>query len=113
MCPSSTRNVSVQYTLDGHDCAIHIERKKVSGFLDGKVVPPDVLPRPRAVVAVTTSAFDKFDLPTSQGLFAPSAQRGGLYHYLGLKDARGRVSTKAGVFHALENWSGCSCTGRA
>lgn len=96
-------NVSVQYTLDGHDCGIRIERKKVSGFLDGRMVPLHVLPRPRAVVAVTASAFDKFDLPASQSLFTPSGQRGGLYHYLGLKDARGRVSAKAGVFRALEN----------
>lgn len=101
--PRRSVNASVQYTIDGHDCAIHLERKKVSAFLDGRVVPPDVLPRPRAVVAMTASAFDKFHLPTSQSLFAPSAPRGGLYHYLGLKDARGRVSTKAGVFHALEN----------
>lgn len=101
--PRRSVNASVQYALDGHDCAIHIERKTVSGYLDGRMVPIDLLPRPRAVVAVTTSAFDKFELPTSPNLFASSRKRGGLYRYLGLKDARGRVSTKAGVFRALEN----------
>lgn len=100
--PRRPVNASVQYTLDGHDCAIHVERKKVSAFLDGRVVHLDELPRPRTVVAVTASAFDKFELPISQNLFVPSAQRGGLYRYLGLKDARGRISTKAGIFRALE-----------
>lgn len=101
--PRRSVSVSVQYTLDGHDCVIHLERRKVSGFLDGKVVPIGALPRPRAVVAVTASAFDKFDLPSPENLFAKSAQRNGLYRYLGLKDARGRVSTKAGIFRALES----------
>nr|WP_246383427.1 AAA family ATPase [Microbacterium proteolyticum] len=101
--PRRSVNVSVQYTLNGHDCAIHLERRRVSAFLDGQVIPIDALPRPRAVVAVTASAFDKFDLPTPEGLFAKSAQRSELYRYLGLKDARGRVSTKAGIFRALES----------
>jgi predicted ATPase len=101
--PRRSVNVSVQYTLDGHDCAVHLERRRVSGFLDGQVVPIETLPRPRAVVAVTASAFDKFELPAPESLFSQSAQRNGLYHYLGLKDARGRVSTKAGIFRALEN----------
>lgn len=100
--PRHSMNVSVEYRLDGHDCAIHVERKTVSGLLNGKVVQPNELPRPRAVVAVTASAFDKFELPASQNLFAQSAQRGELYRYLGLKDARGRVSAKAGIFRALE-----------
>ena len=100
--PRHSVNVSVEYTLNGQNCAIHVERKTVSGFLDGRVVQPNELPRPRAVVAVTASAFDKFELPASQNLFAQSPQRGGLYRYLGLKDARGRVSTKAGIFRALE-----------
>lgn len=96
-------NVSVQYTLDGHDCAIHIERKAVSGFLNGNEVHLDALPRPRAVAAVTVSAFDKFELPASQKLFTASTPRSGIYQYLGLKDARGRVSTKGGVFRAIES----------
>jgi len=99
--PRSSVDVSVEYMLNGHECAIHVQRKALTGYLDGKIVRIEELPRPRAVVAVTASAFDKFELPTSQNLFTQSPKRGGLYRYLGLKDARGRVSTKAGILRAL------------
>lgn len=96
--------VAVSYWLAGRECAFRVDKGKVSAFLDGRPVGHELLPRPGAVVAATASAFDKFNLPREPRVFgdAPHSPGGGRYKYLGLRDARGRVSSRAGVVRALE-----------
>jgi predicted ATPase len=100
--PRPNLNASVQYQLEGSDCEIHVERGRVSAFLEGRVVDPSSLPRPGAVVAATASAFDKFPLPRTDGPFGKRDSESTLYKYLGLRDIRGRISTKAGLHRAIE-----------
>jgi len=91
----------MEYRLGERECAFRVEGKKVMAFIDGKGVEAERLPRPGAVVAVTASAFDKFHLPRGARLFDPNPTES-RYRYLGLKDGRGRVSARAGIFRALE-----------
>jgi predicted ATPase len=93
--------IVLEYLLDERECAFRVDGKRVTAFLDGRAVDAERLPRPRAVIAATASAFDKFHLPREARLLHsnPPDTR---YRYLGLRDARGRVSARAGVFRALE-----------
>lgn len=100
--PRRPLSVSVQYLLDGQDCAIQVERGRVSAYLEGRVVDLADLPRPRAVAAATASAFDKFPLPRDGGPFEERVDELSIYKYLGLRDTRGRISIKAGAHRALE-----------
>lgn len=93
--------IALEYLLDDRECSFRVEGKKVMAFLDGRAVEAERLPRPRAVIAATASAFDKFHLPR-EARFLDSNSTESHYRYLGLKDARGRVSARAGVFRALE-----------
>ncbi|MGO4435435.1 AAA family ATPase, partial [Paenarthrobacter sp. RAF9] len=70
-------------------------------FIDGRLVEAEKLPRPGAVVAATASAFDKFHLPRDTRFLDPNLTQSS-YRYLGLRDARGRVSARAGIYRALE-----------
>lgn len=99
-----TRNkqpIVLEYLLGERECAFRASGTKVAAFLDGRPVAAEELPRPRAVVAATASAFDKFHLPREARFLEASAPESS-YRYLGLKDGRGRVSARAGVFRALE-----------
>ena len=73
----------------------------IRAFEDAREIAPEDLPRPHSVAAATASAFDKFHLPRAAGPFDLSPVASG-YRYLGLKDARGRISARAGVFRVLE-----------
>ncbi len=97
-------SVAISYWLAGRECAFRVDKGKVSTFLDGRPVERELLPRPGAVVAATASAFDKFNLPRAPRVFGNVSQspEEGRYKYLGLRDARGRVSSRAGVVRALE-----------
>lgn len=100
----STSSVTMSYRLANHECSFRVAGSEVTSFLDGRLVDPEALPLPGAVVAATASAFDKFALPREALAFgpAPKSSEGYLYKYLGLKDVRGRVSARAGVVRALE-----------
>lgn len=93
--------IAVEYRLGERECAFRIEGTKVIAFLDGRPVKAEELPRPGAVVAATASAFDKFHLPREARFLDPNLTESS-YRYLGLKDGRGRVSARAGIFRALE-----------
>jgi len=97
-------DVAISYRMNGLECAFGVHRGRVSAFLDGRPVGQELLPRPGAIVAATASAFDKFNLPRVPRVFgsAPQPPEGSRYKYLGLRDARGRVSSRAGVVRALE-----------
>lgn len=97
----SRQPIAVEYLLGEHECAFRVDGKKVTAFIDGRHVETELLPRPSAVAAATASAFDKFHIPREARFFDPSPTESH-YRYLGLKDARGRVSARAGVFRALE-----------
>ncbi|WP_372983357.1 AAA family ATPase [Microbacterium sp.] len=93
--------IAVEYVLGQSECAFRVDRGRSSAYLDGRRVEPSALPKPSIVAAATASAFDKFHLPREDRSFrkGPSPSQ---YRYLGLKDARGRISGRAGVFRALE-----------
>jgi predicted ATPase len=93
--------IAVEYQLGERECAFRVEGKKVTAFIDGRRVETDELPRPGAVVAATASAFDKFHLPREARLLDHNLTESS-YRYLGLKDGRGRVSARGGIFRALE-----------
>ena len=93
--------ITLEYLLGGQECAFRVDGSKVMAFIDGREVEAARLPRPNAVIAATASAFDKFHLPREARLAEPNSPKSH-YRYLGLKDARGRVSARAGVFRALE-----------
>jgi len=93
--------IALEYRLDQFECAFRVEGKSVMAYIDGERVDPGQLPRPGVVVGATASAFDKFHLPRDARLFDPTSPES-RYRYLGLKDGRGRVSARAGVFRALE-----------
>lgn len=93
--------IAVEYRLGDRECAFRVDGRKVTAYIDGTRVEAEELPRPSAVVAATASAFDKFHLPREARLIDPNATES-RYRYLGLKDGRGRVSARAGVFRALE-----------
>lgn len=93
--------IALEYLLGERECAFRASSTKVAAFLDGRPVAAEKLPRPGAVVAATSSAFDKFHLPREARLLEPNVTESS-YRYLGLKDGRGRVSARAGVFRALE-----------
>lgn len=97
-------SIAISYWFAGRECAFRVDRGKVSAFLDGRPVDHEVLPRPGTVVVATASAFDKFNLPKQALVFgaASHSPESGGYKYLGLRDARGRVSSRAGVVRALE-----------
>jgi len=97
-------SVAISYRLAGRECAFRVDGGKISAFLDGRPVEHDLLPRPTTVVAATASAFDKFNLPRETRVFgaSPHSPDGGRYKYLGLRDSRGRVSSRAGIVRALE-----------
>ena len=93
--------ITVEYRIGERECSFRVEGTKVRAFIDGRKVEAEELPRPGAVVAATASAFDKFHLPREARLLDPNLAESN-YRYLGLKDGRGRVSARAGVFRALE-----------
>lgn len=97
-------SVAIAYWLAGRECAFRVEKGKVSAFLDGRLIEQEFLPRPGAIAAATASAFDKFSLPKAPRVFGAATQPPdvGRYKYLGLRDTRGRVSSRAGVVRALE-----------
>lgn len=95
------QSITIEYHLGDQECAFQVDGKRRSAYLDGRPVELERLPRPRSVVAATASAFDKFHLPRESKSLDPKPTDS-LYRYLGLKDARGRVSSRAGVFRALE-----------
>jgi len=93
--------ITVEYLFGEHECSFRVGRGKIAAFIDGRLVETEMLPRPSTVAAATASAFDKFHLPREARMSgqSPTDSR---YRYLGLKDARGRISARAGVFRALE-----------
>lgn len=93
--------IAVEYRLGEQKCAFRVKGAKVTAFIDGRRVDAGELPRPGAVVAATASAFDKFHLPREARFPNPDLTESS-YRYLGLKDGRGRVSARAGIFRALE-----------
>lgn len=95
------RPIALEYRLGEMECAFRVEGSKVAAYIDGRRVEAERLPRPGTVVAATASAFDKFHLPREARLSDPNSTESS-YRYLGLKDGRGRVSARAGVFRALE-----------
>lgn len=75
-------------------------RGRISASVNGKSCPTDSVPLPSKVIALSTTATDKFPLPTrSKSLDEP---RGHLYSYMGLRDRMGRSSATAVVYRALE-----------
>lgn len=94
--------LTLKYEIGGQAFALRVDGKAISASADGRVVEVDQLPRPAAVIAATASAFDKFHLPR-EGRFREADSVESSYRYLGLKDGRGRVSARAGIFRALEH----------
>lgn len=97
----SLPSIAVEYRIGERRYAFRVQGKKVVASIDGIEVDAGDLPRPGTVVAATASAFDKFHLPR-ESRFIDSNQTESRYRYLGLKDGRGRVSARAGIFRALE-----------
>lgn len=93
--------IVVEYRVGKLDYAFRVDGKNVTAFIDGEAVKAERLPRPGAVVAATASAFDKFHLPREARSLEPALAES-TYRYLGLKDGRGRISARAGIFRALE-----------
>lgn len=100
--PRAGARSMVEYTIGDDLCAISSADGKISTSVNGAGVDPLRLPRPKAVAAVTTSAFDKFQLPRARHDADSAAFPPATYNYLGLKDDRGRVSATAGVYRALD-----------
>lgn len=94
------------YELDGQACELEVDKGAARAVLNNQRIASGLLPGPAAILAVTASAFDKFPLPRAEPStsFKPQRHdtRSSPYLYFGLKDARGRVSAKAGVIRALE-----------
>lgn len=93
--------MTVEYECGLSRCAATLDRGEIFAELDGISVDPSRLPGPKRVAAVTTSAFDKFEIPRR----APDhslPQRPSTYRYLGLKDSHGRISATAGLYRALD-----------
>lgn len=90
----------VEYSVGDSRCSLTVESRTVRATLDGLPVDIEMVPRPNVVAALTTSAFDKFHLPRpTVDYWGASAS---IYRYLGLKDARGRVSATAGAYRAID-----------
>jgi predicted ATPase len=100
--PRAGARSEIEYTIGNSLCVISSNDGKLSTSLNGAWIEPQRLPRPRAVAAVTTSAFDRFELPRARNDKSPSILSQPTYNYLGLKDDRGRVSATAGVYRALD-----------
>lgn len=95
------QSIALEYLSGSREYAFRVDGKRVSCYRDGKIISAEQLPRPRTVVAATSSAFDKFPLPRGNGssVSSPVSQ---MYRYLGMRDSRGRISARAGIFRALE-----------
>ncbi|CAN7378047.1 ATP-binding protein [Microbacterium foliorum] len=99
--PRSGVEATVEYQFGRSRCTATLNQGKVLAEVDGARVDPSRLPGPKRVAAVTTSAFDKFQIPRSQnGRTDPDPSSP--YRYLGLKDSRGRISATAGLYRALD-----------
>lgn len=96
--PRSGFDASVDYSMGSSHCKIVVSKGRVETTIGGVRVEPARMPVPGSVAAVTTSAFDKFILPSA----SVSTEQVPLYRYLGLKDAQGRISATAGVHRALD-----------
>ncbi|WP_230009536.1 ATP-binding protein, partial [Microbacterium sp. Bi128] len=99
--PRSGAAISVSYSMGPLECNVSLSKGRVESTIGGLQVEPTFLPGPRAVAAVTTSAFDKFPLPSARFPVDSAPYAAPLYRYLGLKDPRGRISASAGVQRAL------------
>lgn len=100
--PRSGPAVSVDYSIGSLHCKVSLSKGRVETTIGGLPVDPALLPMPRAVAAVTTTAFDKFPLPSARVSVGNAPPVAPLYRYLGLKDSRGRISATAGVHRALD-----------
>ncbi|MCS5508874.1 ATP-binding protein [Curtobacterium flaccumfaciens pv. flaccumfaciens] len=86
---------SFEYSLGDTRCTLSFDGRQLLATRNGRAISAEKLPGPTRVVAVTTSAFDRFRLPMQR-------TRDERYRYLGLKDSRGRISATAGVYRSLE-----------
>lgn len=93
--------VKITYRWGDDECAFHVDGASIHASVNGEYTPVVDLPRPRVVIAATASAFDKFHLPRRADTFEEEGAKSS-YRYLGLRDERGRVSARAGIFRALE-----------
>jgi hypothetical protein len=96
---------TVEYEVGQFRCTATLDRGQIFAELDGVSIDPSRLPDPKRVAAVTTSAFDKFQIPRSvPDPFSQQQQQQqpSTYRYLGLKDSRGRISATAGLYRALD-----------
>jgi len=91
----------VEYEIGRLRCTATLNRGQVLAEVNGISIDPSQLPGPKRVAAVTTSAFDKFQIPrTAVNPSQPHSPA--TYRYLGLKDSRGRISATAGLYRALD-----------
>lgn len=92
----------VRYSVGEDECELwSTERGAIRARMQGQDWPVDLVPMPSKVIALSTTAMDKFPLPSS----AHSKDDGRseeLYSYMGLRDRTGRASATAVVFRALE-----------
>lgn len=95
----------VRYWANGSLCELWSgERGYIFGSRDGVAVDPSELPRPRRVIALTTTVADKFPL----GDHREEEISRSSYSYLGLRDRSGRASSTAVAIQAIESLTAAS-----
>lgn len=74
---------------------------EIHARMNGRDCTPSSAPLPSRVIALSTTAMDKFPLPP-RGDGPEDASGEGVYRYLGLRDRTGRAYAAAVVYRALE-----------
>lgn len=93
----------IAYRIGEEYCVVEHEWSGVSATINGMPVAVEKLPRPKRVVALTISPFDKFPVPKTQPFSVGRADVDGSYRYLGLRDRTGRAAIENLLFRSLDS----------
>ncbi|MFF1830495.1 AAA family ATPase [Paenarthrobacter sp. NPDC058040] len=93
------------YRASGRTCVVEHSPFGPTLLVEGHRVPPELLPLPSRIVALTISPFDKFPVPKSLPLSmeVASNSNSSLYRYLGLRDRTGRAAIENLLFRSLNS----------
>lgn len=96
------RTWRLRYAIGEDDCElICVDGLSIQASVNKKSLPVNQVPFPSKIVALSTTAMDKFPLPPVSRQSGESSDSD-LYSYMGLRDRTGRSSPTAAVHRALE-----------
>ncbi|WP_377811149.1 AAA family ATPase (plasmid) [Azospirillum sp. A29] len=115
------RNFSIseiEYICNGHKFLLKIsEQDNIKSFKDEEYCEISECDVPERVIALTTSPFDKFPLSRDRRSFEHLYDNSeydedveGFYHYIGLKERMGRLSSHGLIFKTVENYARIYCS---